>query len=209
MAFTYFVRKLGFEPSFHLTTGTFNLFVKDLKLGCRLSGPGFRCPGFNSEAPRNLPSLQSRKTRRDEPYKLTANCCFLSTHKRRYSLDSRPVGRFKQQLHRLQPLACPQQTRSNQRRAFLNLVKDLAEVFLEPFRKRCSRMCPVGPALGRFWWLYLSMIKRPIRFTFGGSICAAFGWLQLPSLPRPHFAYLLYQALGQRARAVAHFSHEK
>ena len=30
MAFTYFVRKLGSESSFHLTTGTFNLFVKDL-----------------------------------------------------------------------------------------------------------------------------------------------------------------------------------
>ncbi len=50
VALTYFVRKLGFEPSFHLTTGTFNLFVKDLKLGCRLSGPCSRCPlTFTSE----------------------------------------------------------------------------------------------------------------------------------------------------------------
>ena len=52
MTFTYFVRRLGFEPSFHLTTGTFNHFVKDLIR----TPPERRSSGApaETEAPRNL-----------------------------------------------------------------------------------------------------------------------------------------------------------
>jgi len=62
-----FVRSLGLKPSFHLTTGTFNLFVKD-PTAFRLSG-AFRCTRTASGAPRNgsertpkPASLQSSRT---------------------------------------------------------------------------------------------------------------------------------------------------
>ena len=54
-ALTYFVRSLGLESSFYLTTGTFNQIVKDrFRLPPERFGFDFRLAGSSPTCPRNL-----------------------------------------------------------------------------------------------------------------------------------------------------------
>jgi hypothetical protein len=83
------VRSLGLESAFHLTTGTFNLFVKD-PIALRLSG-AFRYPYWTKAQPGLLESGPGASSEaavpkalagfRDEPYKHIASFDYVSTDK--------------------------------------------------------------------------------------------------------------------------------
>jgi hypothetical protein len=87
--FTYFVRRLGFEPLSLLTTGTFNLFVKDLN-GLPPGRSLLQVPRIYIRSSSKLVVSQAFTSTRDEPYKLTAICCCLSIASS-YFLGSTPI----------------------------------------------------------------------------------------------------------------------
>jgi hypothetical protein len=140
------------NPTFHLTTGTFNLVVKD-PIAFRLSG-AFRYPGINSEAPRisfgassEAGVSQGLSPSRDEPFENSANRRFLSTAE----LVIFVITLTNPQVSPLAALSglCSTAKLTHGQKSLNHSLKDLFRSF-EPFGNLSSRMLPAGPALGKF-----------------------------------------------------------
>jgi hypothetical protein len=138
------------NPSFHLTTGTFNLVVKD-PIALRLSG-AFRYPE-SLRGSSNRPRSKLRDHRptglsasRDEPFEVSANWRFLST-----SNWVIPVILLNPAIFPLTALSSllPGGKRHARTERLNHQLKDRLRS-LKPFRTLSSRMLPADPTLGNF-----------------------------------------------------------
>jgi len=142
------VRSLGLESSFYLTTGTFNLVVKD-----RIHNPperrvfDFRLADQRSACPRNLMSPVPLGTR-DEPFKYTAIVPRVSILIR--CLFRSRLFRLRKGLQRLPALklsraTCAQRTAGRTTKS----LKDQFRFSLKPFRNLVPEYCPQVPPWGK------------------------------------------------------------